>query len=303
MPLTIDQPDSKYLEKTKISSSVRENPLSMAKSNGKGGLPSPASIGNKSRIDNVLKPDSHTSQSISSTPPPLEPIPPSSFPGESAKIYSGMPPLISSSSLPYSGSPEYLHHGAYERNSGALKTTANRNSQEKLMHKFPVPSTAPMSTSPLLMPPPLSSVKSIRPSIQDSSTRAYETGQTKIKYPDSSHDLYSSRPSSSGYHFHGNPNYSNQTRLSNGNGNLHHSKYERHPSSSNPKENILPSTSGGGRYVSNGEVPRATAMHESEFKSTEDSAEIINVDEDVDLERMYLDLITEEYTATVKRYV
>ena len=44
-----------------------------------------------------------------------------------------------------------------------------------------------------------------------------------------------------------------------------------------------------------------SARRSEQSKSAEDGGDIINVDEDVDLEKMYLDLITEEYTSTVKR--
>ena len=302
MPLTVNQPDSKYQETTKISPSSHKAPLIMAHSNGKEEIPLPDSIKeNKTKNDSgALQPDSHTIQSVSSNPPPLEPIPPSSFPGESAKIYAGMPPLISSSSLPHSGTTDSLHPKEYEKTSGTLNMASIRNSQGNILHTFPVPSNATMSTtSNLLMPPPPTSIKTNRSNAQDNPA---QTGQVKHKLPDSSHDLYSSRPSSSSYHFHGfSSMYQKQSRFSDHSAGQH-SNHRTHPSCYDPVvgKHLL-STTGGALHMNNGDRTNPSTTGEWESKATEDSGEIINVDEDVDLESMYLDLITEEYTATVKR--
>ena len=91
MSLTLNHPDSKYLEKTKVSSSLHESLSTVVHSNGKEDLSTQTLIESKSKNDNSLKSNGSTPHSMPSTPPPLEPIPASLFPGESAKIYPGMP--------------------------------------------------------------------------------------------------------------------------------------------------------------------------------------------------------------------
>ena len=302
MSITIDRPDSKYQELSKMSSPLNEKPSNFGYSNTMTDSSKESFTENRVTGETTMKTNGKSpNYSKPSTPPPLEPIPASLFPGESAKIYSGMPALISSSSLPDAESSEPMHR-EYVRSSFDTNMPYNRSPPNKVVHSFHVPSNVPSSGSPLLMPPPINNMQRMRSNgLQESSGKIPENGHSKLRYPDSSHESYSSRPGPSPNHrYHDHSNYPNQSYYKNSNGNnTHHCK--------NGYDSLGKSGSSlavGRVHLVNGNVSHPTKNSESVSKSTnEDNNEIINVDEDVDLERMYLDLITEEYTATVKRYV
>ena len=142
------------------------------------------------------------------------------------------------------------------------------------------------------MPPPLTNKRKISP------IKGSQNGHMKHRYPDSSHDIYSPRPGPSRYPYHDRPKYLTHAQYGNSNG---HSDYHRHIHDA--VERQMSTHTGERIQLVNGNIPYHHKSPPSGSNSVDDSGEIINVDEEVDLERMYLDLITEEYTATVKRYV
>ena len=297
MSLTINEPDSKLPEKTSVSSSFNESPSkAVLHHNEKSDLPTPALTELKRMSENGVSTNGIKQHSTSSTPPPLEPIPPTLFPGESAKIYSGMPPLISSSSKANSEHVESVRHGEHSPKSFDSYVPADQSLQNRAI---PSSSNGHMTSSPQLMPPPLTNMMKARPNSHGGSNMIPQNGQFKPRYPDSSHDIYATRPGPSRHPYHGQSSYSHQPPYTSTNGN---GQYYTH--NKGPLRVTMPTSTAGQVHLVNGDAhhaPHIPRQGTSSSIHTEDNGEIINVDEDVDLERMYLDLITEEYTATVKR--
>ena len=159
--LTQTPPDSKYQEKVRVSSSLNGNTPSNSDLDSKKEPSKKIGDGNTSENETITRNPANTNNHLSSTPPPLEPIPASLFPGESAKIYSGMPPLISSSSMARLESPNSRsrdrERSSYEQVQAPLRSPPNRS-----MRTFHIQESAPVSTSPQLMPPPLNEMKRIK---------------------------------------------------------------------------------------------------------------------------------------------
>ena len=180
---------------------------------------------------------------------------------------------------------------SYDQVQAPLRSPPNRS-----MKTFHIQENAPVTTSPLLMPPPLNEVKKMKQSSQE--TSPVKNGQSNIRFPDSSNSSYSSRPGTSSEYYQKEhratyPNHSYHHM--NGNGKPYYNNH-RHGAIANPSQ----SSTRGRVHLVNGNAPYSKSGAETRSIETDESNEIINVDEDVDLERMYLDLITEEYTATVK---
>ena len=299
MSLTMSEPDSKLPENPNVSSSIYESPSkSTQHSNGKEDLQTPALNESKSMNENGTTNGGIKNHSSSNTPPPLEPIPPSLFPGESAKIYSGMPPLISSSSKHNDNHAEKIRNGDHHSELHDSYVPVDPNS------KMPAASNGNTVSSPQLMPPPLTNMTKARPNGYGGHHKVPENGHYKPRYPDSSHDIYSVppgpyRPPYPGpSSYHSPPNH--QSPYINTNGNSQYYRYNK-----GPLKVTMPTSTAGRVHLVNGDFPHPQSIPRQGSSSNvlEDNGEIINVDEDVDLERMYLDLITEEYTATVKRLV
>ena len=294
MALIMSEPDSKLPEKANVSSSIYESPPKMSEHlNGNNDSQTPILNELKSMGENGVASNGIKSNSSSSTPPPLEPIPPSLFPGESAKIYSGMPPLISSTK----SNAENLD--STRNGEHSLKSFDSYTDQPSINQTIPAPSNGLPASSPQLMPPPLSNMMKIRANGYGTPNKIPQNGHFRPRYPDSSHDIYANPPGPSRYPYPGRADYPHQPPYVNTNGNSQYYRYNK-----GPLRVTMPTSTAGQVHLVNGDfqhpqhIPRQGT---SSSASMEDNGEIINVDEDVDLERMYLDLITEEYTATVKR--
>ena len=294
--LTQTPPDSKYQEKVRVSSSLNGNTPSNSDLDSKKEPSKKTGDGNTCVNETITKNQANTNNHCSSTPPPLEPIPASLFPGESAKIYSGMPPLISSSSMAHLESPNNRSRDR-ERSSYDQVQAPSRSPPNRSMRTFHIQESTAVSTSPQLMPPPLNEVKRMKQNSQE--TSPIKNGQSNLRFPDSSNSSYSSRPGTSSEYYQKDhratyPNHSYHHM--NGNGKPYYNNHRYGGAIHNPSQ----SSTRGRVHLVNGNAPYTKLGSETRRVETDDNNEIINVDEDVDLERMYLDLITEEYTATVK---
>ena len=298
MSLIMSEPDSKLPENPSVSSSFYESPSKTAvTSNGKDDSPATILTELRGMNENGLAQNGSKSSSSSSTPPPLEPIPSSFFPGESAKIYSGMPQLTSSPSKQNVETSETIPNGELSPKLPGPYAPNDQSSMDQALSSHSNGHTVP---SPQLMPPPLTNMMKARPTnfVHNVSNRYFQNGHFKPRIPDSSHDIYASPPGPSRYPYHGHSDYPHQQPYINTNGNSQHYKYGK-----GPLRVTMPTSTAEQVHLVNGEIHHPQHIPQQRTSSTniEDNGEIINVDEDVDLERMYLDLITEEYTATVKR--
>ena len=294
MALIMSEPDSKLQEKANVSSSIYESPPKTSEHlNGNNDSQTPILNEIKSMGENGVASNGIKSNSSSSTPPPLEPIPPSLFPGESAKIYSGMPPLISSSKN-NAENLDCTRNGEHSQ-----KSFDSYTDQPSINQTIPAPSNVLAASSPQLMPPPLANMVKIRANGYGTPNKIPQNGHFRSRYPDSSHDIYANPPGPSRYPYPGRADYPHQPPHVNTYGNSQYYRYNK-----GPLRVTMPTSTAGQVHLVNGDIRHPQQIPRqgtSSNASMEDNGEIINVDEDVDLERMYLDLITEEYTATVKR--
>ena len=304
MALIMSEPDSKLPEKANVSSSIYESPPKTSEHlNGNNDPQTPILNELKSMGENGVASNGIKSNSSSSTPPPLEPIPPSLFPGESAKIYSAMPPLMESSPRKNAENSETARNGEHSHRNGEHSQKSFDSyvqmDQPSINQTIPAPSNGLAASSPQLMPPPLTNMMKMRANGYGTPHKIPQNGHFRPRYPDSSHDIYANPPGPSRYPYPGRADYPHQPPYVNTNGNSQYYRYNK-----GPLRVTMPTSTAGLVHLVNGDIhhPRHIPRQgTSSNASMEDNGEIINVDEDVDLERMYLDLITEEYTATVKR--